>query len=169
VDDRTHETISTSHRTVTVVGAVLLVTMALLLAFAVYWESWANGWPMLPLGLQWIDPVLLALAVAVPVGGMYVADLMVVRAARRGKGTKIGVAMQIVGWATLGLWASCQVPLLLGFALAHVRQRGLYLLPFYAVSVACALTVMPPLRTWDRWFTLLLHPNKRTNLHTLHH
>jgi hypothetical protein len=164
LDQARRESIYRGYRLINTVGVALLATVALLLAFSVSYVASAREWPDLPLGATWADLGVFALAAAVPPGARWGADKIVEKAARRGRGRHLAAAVQIVGWAAVGLWTSCQVPVLVGFGLAFLRERMLYLLPFYAVATACAFLVVPRFKTWEHWFHLLQNPGKRTRI-----
>lgn len=164
MDSTRRESIYRGYRLINVVGGTLLVTVGAVLAFAISYLAGVREWHDLPLGVSWVDVLVFAAGAAVPAAAHWGADALVVRAARRGRGRNLAAAVSVVGWSALGLWTSCQIPVLLGFGLAFIREKVLYLLPFYAVAVAAAFIVVPRFTTWEQWFGLLEHPRRRTRI-----
>jgi hypothetical protein len=167
VDQGQKDSIYRGYRVITVTGVVLFMTLAALLTFAVLWVNTQQGWADFPLNAEWADGLVLLFAAAVPAGARLGSEYFVARTSRRGTGTKLVVALQVVSWATLGIWVSCQVPLIFGLAMAFLRHRSLFLLPFFGVGGAAVMLVAPKFTVWEHWFALLEHPEKRTKLHTL--
>lgn len=167
MDQGRQDAINRGYRTITVTGVALLVTVAVLFTFAVGWLRATQAWPELPLGAGWTDAFALVVAVIVPLSARIGSEWVIMRTTRSRRGTKFVVAMQVVSWVTLGIWASFQVPLLIGLVLAILHHRALFLLPFFIVSGVAALIVAPGLLVWDEWFEMLEHPLKRTRIRTV--
>lgn len=139
------------YRLINTVGAALLGTLGVLLTFAISYAAYRAGWPRPQLRVSAVDAGVFLLAAAVPPGTRAVLGWVLARFGRRGRVRGYAQAIQLVGWVATGVWASCQIPLVVGFALAYLTQRALYLLPFVVLAAAGAYVGVPRFALWEAW------------------
>jgi hypothetical protein len=154
LDDR-ERLLYQGYRLINTVGASLLATLGVLLMFAMSYAAHANDWPALPLEVSAVDGGVFLLAAAVPPGARGVLSWVLARLGRRGRVRGYAEAIQLVGWVATAVWASCQIPLVMGFALAFLKHRALYLLPFAVVAVGGAYLAVPRFALWGAWLKRL--------------